>query len=210
LTDNHRHSWTPSSRRGNKITFSCDECKQEWTRRITENEQGLVDKIEDLTSKDTHDVWWEFQSEFMDGASFNNEWKMVGSDLQDAIMEWAEKYPDMVWVSACDDSWFASSIVVLIQHGTGDNYMGLSVVVVPQLDGQNPFTFFLYPGHAHFLMKGLEKHRGEYLPMPEDKGDDAAWDTWEAGFQEQYESKPSTFDVFRKGGLDKEWYKGKL
>lgn len=60
----------------------------------------------------------------------------------------------------CDDTYFASSNLVLIEHASKTEYMGTTVVFIPQCTGEDPVEFFLYPGHRECLVKFLKSLGG--------------------------------------------------
>jgi len=121
-------------------------CSREKTLPMTRADE----KVLRISQPDVHRVWHEFCRKF--GANIG--WKSRGAELQDAVEEWAEKYPEDVQIVGCDDNHFMSSILVLIEHQAKDRYMGTSVIFIPQNE-DDPSDFFLYPGHRGALEKAL-------------------------------------------------------
>jgi hypothetical protein len=100
-----------------------------------------------------HTVWHDFESRFKDAKS--QRYKMKGYDLITSVSKWAKKWPKDVRLVGIDDSYFCSSDLLLVEHQTVDDYMGTSVVVLPQCTGEEPIEFFLYPGHLKSLLGAL-------------------------------------------------------
>lgn len=96
-----------------------------------------------------------FRTKFLDkDDSFN----IIGYDLICSIREWhktlSEEDAKTVKIIRCDDYYHSSSIIVLFEHFNQDNYMGQTMVCVPQNSG-NPCIVFLYPSHRNDLIMAL-------------------------------------------------------
>ncbi len=100
-----------------------------------------------------HKVWFDFCKRFKN----EDKYLFIGYELMQKVEKWAKKYPKDVFISPCDDAVFASSLLVLIEHRTKNEYMGTTVVVIPQCTGETPLEFFLYLTHRKQLIKILEK-----------------------------------------------------
>lgn len=110
-------------------------------------------------TEEMHRTWHSFQKEFKE----NGGWKYDDNDsLMDAICLWADKQdPINFSFVSCDDSYHTSSDLILIHHiwteEVTKHWWGTTVVFIAQCDGQPPAEFFLYPGHAKYLMNSLGK-----------------------------------------------------
>ncbi len=156
----HRHSFRYSSCKGKNVTFrcSCGEFRERKAKR--EEAQWLKESLK--KSSLVHKVWHDFVQRFGDSPK---SWKCEGADFQDRVEKWAEKYPNDVRITTCDDSYFSTSLLVLIEHRTANAYMGTTVVVIPQCSGDPPSQFFLYPGHALALIEALKDVRAKAVPV---------------------------------------------
>jgi hypothetical protein len=75
-----------------------------------------------------------------------------------AVKQWAKRRHD-VHVLGTDDSYFASSSLVLVEHKTERQFMGITVVFIPQCAPGPPTEFFLYPCHMEPLYKLLQGYK---------------------------------------------------
>jgi len=103
-------------------------------------------------NKNVHYVYHNFESKFK---NFDGKWKYIGYDLMVQVAKWAKKFPEDVKIVVCDDSYFAGSDLICIEHRSTHEYMGISVVFIPQCTGEQPTTFFLYPGHRRNFYRTL-------------------------------------------------------
>lgn len=149
----HKHDYSVSSTCGKDITFKCSRpgCDSQRRRRGTPRELKIIGHGLDV-SVPVHRVWHDFCSRF---CKEDHDWKMTGHDLMEAVEEWACSHKGHVRVVGCDDDYHASSLLVLIEHKSKDQYMGTTVVFIPQCTGEKPIRFFLYPGHRLDLMTAL-------------------------------------------------------
>lgn len=82
--------------------------------------------------------------------------RIVGHEAMTKIRNYAKKNPE-IRIVGCDDSAFASSMIVLIPHPK----MGITMMFVPQCTGvQN--EMFLYPNHYKMLLDTLNEMRDTY------------------------------------------------
>jgi hypothetical protein len=109
----------------------------------------------ELGNTGVHKVWREFTNKFKEFKDNEENYVCIGCDLEDKIQKWAKKYPDDVRIIGCDDSTFSSSCLVLIEHKSKDQYMGTTVVYIPQCTGEKPIEFFLYSSHRDNLIEAL-------------------------------------------------------
>lgn len=144
-----------SSTCGKDITFRCTKpgCTASKSRRGTRRELKILDVGWLSKPMPVHRVWHDFQARFLgeDGET----WNMIGYDLMRAVRRWAKPYKNDVKVVGCDDDFHASSSLVLIEHKAEDQYMGTTVVFIPQCTGEKPTRFFLYPRHRTELIMSL-------------------------------------------------------
>jgi len=62
-----------------------------------------------------------------------------------------------------DDGAHCGSDLMCIMHQCRYQFMGMSVVFIPQCTGEPPTQFFLYPGHLDGLLDMLTRFRTEEL-----------------------------------------------
>jgi hypothetical protein len=140
--------------------FRCNRCGENVSRKATLGERKFYAPMIDWTrskqkSPNIHTVWHEFARRFKHKDGFAYRW--IGYDLMMRVEKWAAKYPKDVEIASIDDSYFTSSVLVLIEHKTARSYMGTTVVVIPQCSGESPLEFFLYPCDRQGLLKALRK-----------------------------------------------------
>lgn len=135
-----------------QITFRCKKCHETISRSMTTKEAHIFHKVwkeSEKRSAGIHKLWHDFCSKFGD----QNNWKGSGFAFMQAVDRYAKKHPDVI-VTHCDDSVFCSSSIVLIPHRYKDEYMGTTMVIIPQVGGP-PTEIFLYPHHSIALIEGL-------------------------------------------------------
>jgi len=138
---------------------------------------------------DVHAVWHDFTKRFKKqikyGRAFTvkvgnrkkkmyryrEEWKWSGYDLITRIKTWAEKYPADVFSAHCDDDHFTNSDIFYILHRASDDWMGVSVVFVPQCAPGDPSIHFLYPSHMANVAIALKTIKGEMDKHPDAKAE---------------------------------------
>lgn len=149
----HRHKWRMGSYGGDTIEYRCvkRECKATFKRKDRKMIRRMF-KRQSASSNAIHRVYHEFEKRFNLGAVKHSDYSLMTK-----VGGWATKYPQDVVVTGCDDTHFSSSDLVIIAHrNKKKSWMGLTVVGLMQNDNQEPFEFFLYPGHVHGLMKALK------------------------------------------------------
>lgn len=205
----HRHKWEISSVGADHllpsvpskfkkiITYTCS-CGARRNRAATEEEMLRYNYLDDILSRDTHEVFHAWRK---------IEEVTADQDLESAADEFCEAHPDMVDIVGCDDSYFASSTILVVHHGTGDNYMGASCIMISQCSGQPPAEWFMYPGHAFQMADVMDRVAGlkRRKALNPDK---EAVDTQITKYLRKYHSKPTATDAFRwKSCSKKRWYK---
>jgi hypothetical protein len=144
-----------------KFGFRCNHCGEDVERKATPGERKFYAKRVDWARRygrnkhNIHTIWHEFARRFKKCEKGQDRYRYVGYDLMGRVEKWAEKYPKDVRIAAIDDSYFASSYLVLIEHRTKRSYMGTTAVVIPQCSGEDPLEFFMYPGHQKSLLGAL-------------------------------------------------------
>ena len=146
----HKHRFKPSSLCGKKLSLRCN-CGEYKERELTRAEQYLhkqwnKDSFEE--SGKLHAVWHSFVRNILNK-------KLRGYKLICAVEKWANKFPTVDIVN-CDDDWFMSSAIVFIPHENSREYMGTTMVVLPQ-NGDEPTRMFFYPGHMTDLARVINK-----------------------------------------------------
>jgi hypothetical protein len=136
------------------LGFRCERCGESVERKATPGERKFYAREMDWArGRNIHAVWYEFARRFKTKNGF--KYRSKGHDLMIDVEKWAKRHPKDVRIVGVDDSYFASSFMVLIEHKTTRSYMGTSVVVIPQCTGEDPLEFFLYPSHRKGLMETL-------------------------------------------------------
>ncbi|MDD5511490.1 MAG: hypothetical protein PHI12_11880 [Dehalococcoidales bacterium] len=117
-----------------------------------------------------HRTWHTLERKFKDVET--EKWKLSNRELMDTIEHWAKRRKD-VHILTVDDSYFASSFLVLVEHKTAHQFMGVTALFIPQCAPGKPTEFFLYPCHAaplYRLLRGQKTWRNDSVKaMMEDK-----------------------------------------
>jgi len=93
---------------------------------------------------------------------------IFGYEAQVAAEQFAADHRDHVRIVPVDDDVFATSVLVLVDHRNDQEYMGTSVLFIPQCGGSSA-RFFLYPNHRRALLRSLqdiEARWGRTKPRP--------------------------------------------
>jgi hypothetical protein len=149
------------------LGFRCRRCGERVERIATASERKFHAKYIDAwrkTGKKTiATVWRDFAKRFKskDGDSY----RLVGWDLMCAVEKWRTKWPNDVRQVRIDDSHFCSSDLILVEHKAPNEYMGTTVVVVPQCSGESPLEFFMYPFHLNGLLNALQAIKKAAKPV---------------------------------------------
>lgn len=154
----HKHKWAISHWCGDTIGYRCQTCNIRFERKMDKTEIAYVKRTMSLTcDKDNvHRVW--HSAPLPDGwesCRQADEKIKIGQDME----KFAKKHPEQVIMLSCDDSYHASSDLVLVTHEAERRWMGVTVLMFPQCDGREPAHFFLYPGSVDHLIKELQKIR---------------------------------------------------
>lgn len=80
--------------------------------------------------------------------------KMVGYDAMCRIEKYAKDKEDII-IIGCDDNMFMSSDIALITHECKDDFMGTTMILIPQ-SSQEINQVFLYPEHLDTLIEKLQ------------------------------------------------------
>ena len=170
-TTNHVHRYEPLSYNSVGLTARCRDCG-ELVEVPVDQEYGKLCRAHwreaQRNVRATHKTWHAFCAKFMD----ENQDKFIctGWDLIQQVERWAKrrKTVQLVWV---DDDFHMNSLLVLVEHGTTNDWMGLSAVMIPQI-GTEPVKFFLYPNQANALYCALTAKR--YRRYSKDQVSDTA------------------------------------
>lgn len=151
------------------LSFRCKLCAEMIERPITREETKILTVHKNEERKRTQFVngpYWDFCKTFKTPGMSpgTSAFTLQGFDLMEAVEKWADKWPDRVLITSCDDMSFTSSLMVFI---TGDEpnggYWGTHCIVISQCDGQPPKEFFMYPGHSQGVLDVLnniqKRHR---------------------------------------------------
>lgn len=110
---------------------------------------------------DANKIWSQFYKHFGkiyrdENGNFSSE-KMVGYDAMINVEKYAKSHKE-IKIIHCDDSVFASSMIVLIPHPK----MGISFIFIPQCTSVKG-ELFLYPNSIASLADTLLKIKKEYI-----------------------------------------------
>lgn len=173
----HRHRFYVSSWCGGNVTFRC-RCGEERERKMDREElrrfreHMYSPKPKDNVHRVVHDFYHRFKNK-------DETWKYRGYDFMERVERWAKKYPGDVRVVGCDDGFFSSSCLVLIEGRAENAYMGTTVIYIPQCTGEPPTEFFLYPGHRGGLIAALQEIGREAEPRQKrQRKAEAAYSKW--------------------------------
>lgn len=185
---NHKYRLTSYCGRGRTLefTFSCEKCPSRETRKATPAERAFHKAhMEPRLGVDIHKVYYDFLKRFSNkekrSYTIGNKtysgyeykgYRWTGCDLMGRVEEWAEKYPNDVRVVGVDDDSYSSSCLVLIEHKTDREYMGTTVVYIPQCTGENPIRFFLYGHHRQHLATTLQQISKAAKPVEKQEQDE--------------------------------------
>ena len=158
-------------------------------RDMTPKERALQQHLNGLLTEDTHGIWYCFREEVLELEDYDAR--------DEAAEEFAQIHPAWVQLAAVDNESFMSSDLVFVRHGTGDNYMGITAVLLPQ--GGPHAVFFLYPAHSLSVVRALGTLvPGLEVPSPGEE---------RAVAQRSYARRPSEFDFFQDRWREKPWYR---
>lgn len=162
-------------------------------RNMSDSEHEMFARLRTFIMTDVHGVWHEFVSQVRDSG-------LDGYDLMCRAEEFRETHPDWVSIASVDDDHHMSSSLVFVRHGTAENYMGVSVVYVPQRGG-GCHEFFLYPGHAESVLASLAETTPLHIP------EELLIDSYDPEIDVAKEHrKPSAFDFFHDRWRNNPWY----
>lgn len=159
--DTHHHSFTNWASRGrgrSMVAIERCKCGQERERPATAKERRENAEMW-RRSSEIHKTWHALTRKFYDQAK--REWLLEPYELMCAIEKWAKRRPEIKIVGV-DDSHFASSSLVLVPHALDDEYMGTTVLYIPQCSGEKPIEFFMYPSHRSQLLTALSEMEREH------------------------------------------------
>ena len=160
MTSQCRHYWKVQSRSHLGSRFEAQErcrCGAVRTRTLSAQESKICrlrDKESSASAKRIHTIYRAFSKRFKDK---DDRWKYEGYALMQKIEKWATLFPEDVKLNHIDDSYYANSLLCLIQHRDHKNWHGVTAVVVSQCSGSPPVEFFLYPGDHKSLIKALQE-----------------------------------------------------
>ena len=101
-----------------------------------------------------HSIWYDFCLNFKNQ---DNKYILKGYDLMQTVENWAKRYPEDIFIVNCDDALHTNSMLVFIEHSNKANYMGTTVVYIPQCTDEEAIEFFLYPENKKYLISVLKK-----------------------------------------------------
>lgn len=128
-------------------------------KKLSKKEKEIRALLYPKKDDNVHYLWHKFLNKFQDKAG---RWKLIGYPLMMRVEEWIKKYPHDIQLVQCDDSVHASSSLILFEHKCKNDYMGTTVVYIPQCTGEQPIEFFLYPDNVTSLIKALQVVENNY------------------------------------------------
>lgn len=154
-----------------KLGFRCTRCGEGVERKATAGERKFhASNVAWESKPNAHAIWHKFVRRFK---GEHDKYLVDGFTLMKKVEKWALRYPNDVRVLSIDDSHFASSILVLIEHRTARTYVGTTAVVIPQCTGEAPIEFFMYPDHRDGILSALTKIAAAAKPIEKRESADA-------------------------------------
>lgn len=128
-----------------EVTELCAFCGERRTRKATNEEQSKNRRANKQLNK-IHSVYHRVskQLEGLDGYEAIEKARRI-----------AKRNKGHVQIVHCDDSAFTTSAILLVDHENDDQYMGTTVIYLPQNQGCRE-EFFLYPDHRENLEAALD------------------------------------------------------
>lgn len=158
-TKSCRHNWKTSYFSGRAAALVCRKCQEhrdiQYDATVSKAYRTYA-KVGNAEFKQLYRTWHAFERRFKNPDT--GEWKLTGYDFMQAVERWAKRRPD-VHVLGTDDSYFATSSLVLVEHKTERQFMGITVVFIPQCAPGPPTEFILCPCHAEPLYRLLKSHK---------------------------------------------------
>ncbi len=161
MAKKHKHIFEVRSWSGKDISYQCTKCDEWVVRKMTKKELAHFNKkhlFHPSRDDNIHYVWHKLVN------ALGKDWEE--NTIQDAKINlggicgrFAKRFPETVTALRCDDSYHASSDLILISHEAKRSWMGVTVLMFPQCDGRPPAQFFLYENHIDDLIKTLTKIR---------------------------------------------------
>lgn len=154
------------------LSYVCQNCGIQWDSVATKREAASLRKYDDFHERrciSIHRLYHKFRDRFMREVPtekvkrgkktlqlYDEKWKYDGWEMMKRVRR-LEGRPgwEGLHVLSCDDTYHASSSIVLIEHRDGRYYWGTTVLVVTQCDGQPLKEFFLYGSHLEALLPVL-------------------------------------------------------
>lgn len=154
----HSHRWKRTAWSQRLIWEEC-RCGERWERPATPAEIKQNKKEQALSWKKSeflHRLFHKILKKFGDGEHFT----MKGWDLMQAMRKFAKGHPE-IQHAGVDDSSFSGSDIWLIPHYIdskkfGREYMGTTLLYIPQCSGEAPIEMFMYPAHLEGVLKALK------------------------------------------------------
>lgn len=133
--------------------------------------QEMMDETEQI-----HTLWWKL-SDYLEGHDKNMD-HLAGYEDMQLMDKFCKENPGIIRVHV-DDAHHCNSYLYIVPHESEKEYMGSSVIFVPQCCGINN-QFFLYPSDVKGLYRALkvlhkkfqEKGDGRFLNSGDLNGDD--------------------------------------
>jgi hypothetical protein len=151
-----------------KVSYRCQGCNGDVVDRPMSKEEIDIFHAHDSASDQRTNLmfkpWHAFCAKFTwadPKKSSGSKWRLQGWNFIEAIESYIAHCPTMELVG-CDDSYHASSRILVVHHELPDYYWGTTFLYIPQCTGEPPIEFFFYDNHAsEFLsvMKAIvDKH----------------------------------------------------
>lgn len=153
------HRWAVSLIGFDVSEVKCQKCRERHSVSMDKAAVAAYRRHVKSVHKDAaalHRTWHTLERKFKDVET--DEWKLSNLRLMGALECWAKGRPD-VHILTVDDSYFASSFLVLVEHKTAHRFMGVTALFIPQCAPGKPTEFFLYPCHAAPLFRLLRAQK---------------------------------------------------
>lgn len=150
----HKHRFRLAAHSGIEGTWRC-ACGERVSRAFDKIEKKAVAISFKAMMQNATDVnyWWhKFRKQVLDKQPDRGYPVILRAE------RFVARYPESgIIITWCDDSYAAGSRNVLIPHQSDTTWHGLSLIHIPQCNGEKPTKIGLYPSHNKELIAGLAK-----------------------------------------------------
>jgi hypothetical protein len=165
----HRHRWRLSGHNMRILRFVCN-CGKTFSRDVTPKElKRLVQRSENVFkhAAKRHKLWEKVSKKIIvpngcrprTPTNYKSLFTKEGYHLME-YMRWLQRTNPELISARCDDRHFMNSDLWFIPHEADGEFMGVTMLVVPQCNDE-PLKMFLYPAHINGLIEVLKKFKNK-------------------------------------------------